>query len=203
MEENNQRVTSYKEVSEALGKKLIKLYGEKIFPRQGKVFADMLFQTGVEAGAYLASLADIEERSVKINLATNAMIKLNQADYLIDVMREAKYYTAVQVVELDEFLQGLTTAMRELLNSAYAQMRAEGSRKAALAAKEAAQSKPQAKVQPKVQPKPQAQPKPSNPQQPPQPKINPDPDGFLIIADGEAHNQAPAETQTEENNNKK
>lgn len=195
MEENNQRVASYKEVSEALGKKLIKLYGEKVFPRQGKVFADMLFQAGIEAGAYLASLADIEERNVKIKLATNAMIKLNQADYLIDVMREAKYYTAVQVVELDEFLQRLTTAMRELLNSAYAQLRAEGNRRAAQAeAASAAQSKPQ----PKVQAKPQAQPKPPKVQQPPQPKINPDPDGFLIIADGEAHNQTPDEAQTED-----
>ena len=120
-----QRVTSYKEVSAELGKKLIKLYNEKIFPRQGKVFADMLFQAGIEAGSYLAALADIEERSVKINLATNAMIQLNRTEYLVQVMREAGYYAPVNVVEIEEYLDGLTRAMKDLLIAAYAQMRAE------------------------------------------------------------------------------
>ena len=123
-----QRVTSYKEVSAELGKKLIKLYGEKIFPRQGKVFADMLFQSGIEAGSYLAALADIEERSVKINLATNAMIQLNRTEYLVQVMREAGYYAPVNVVEIEEYLDGLTRAMKDLLISAYAQMHAESVR---------------------------------------------------------------------------
>ena len=73
--EENQHTASYKEVSAELGKKLIKLYGAKIFPRQGKVFADMLFQTGIEAGTYIASLADIEERKIKVDLASRAMVK--------------------------------------------------------------------------------------------------------------------------------
>lgn len=125
----NLRVTSYVEISAELGKKLIKLYGEKIFPRQGKVFADMLFQTGIEAGTYIASLANIEERSVKIELATNAMVKLNQTAYLINVMKEADYYTAVQVVDIEEYMKSLLDAMHELLNNAFAQNKRDGNTK--------------------------------------------------------------------------
>ena len=123
--EETKRAASYKEISGELGKKLIKLYGEKIFPRQGKVFADMLFQTGIEAGTYIASLADIDERSVKVNLATNAMIKLNQTAYLIGVMKEAGYYSPINVEDIENYLEGLLKAMRDLLTTAFAQMRAE------------------------------------------------------------------------------
>lgn len=126
--EENQRATSYKEVSAELGKKLIKLYGEKIFPRQGKVFADMLFQTGIEAGTYIASLADIDERSVKVNLATNAMIKLNQTAYLINVMKEAGYYAPVHVVDIESYMEELLKAMRNLLTAAFAHTRSDGLR---------------------------------------------------------------------------
>ncbi len=121
--ENDFTLTSYKEVSTELSKKLIKLYNAKIFPRQGKIFADMLFQSGIEAGSYLAALADIEERMVKINLATNAMIHLNQTEYLVNVMREAGYYAPYQVAEFEEFLDVLTRAMKDLLINAYEQMR--------------------------------------------------------------------------------
>lgn len=123
MADEIQYVTSYKEVSDELGKKLIKLYNAKIFPRQGKIFADMLFQSGIEAGSYLAALADIEERMVKINLATNAMIHLNQTEYLVNVMSEAGYYAPYQVAEIREYLDVLTRAMKDLLISAYEQMR--------------------------------------------------------------------------------
>ncbi len=157
-------VTSYKEISAELGKRLIKLYGVKIFPRQGKIFADMLFQTGIEAGTYIASLADIEERKMKIELASNAMVKLNQTAYLIRVMKDAGYYEPVHVVEMEEYMEELLKAMRELLSAAFAQMRAEqgGARTAQPAAKPAAQP---------VQPKPAPQ------------VINADPDGFNAPAE--------------------
>ena len=155
----NEYVTSYKEVSAELGRKLIKLYGAKIFPRQGKIFADMLFQSGIEAGSYLAALADIEERTVKINLATNAMIQLNQTEYLVGVMLEAGYYSQVQVVEIQEYLDGLTRAMKDLLISAYAQMGSENVR--SVVANAPLQSVP-TPARPKAEP----------------PVINTDPDGF-------------------------
>ena len=160
--EENQHTASYKEVSTELGKKLIKLYGAKIFPRQGKVFADMLFQTGIEAGTYIASLADIEERKIKVDLASRAMVKLNQTAYLISVRKEAGYYTASQVAEMEEYAQILIDAMRELLNTAFAQMRSDAARpKAATPA-----------PQPAVAPAPR-----------PRTVINVDPDGFNAPAD--------------------
>ena len=118
MADNQRVITSYLEVSEELGKKLIKLYAQKIFPRQGKVFADKLFTTGVEAGAYIASLSNIYDRSIKMDLANHAMVKLNTVYYLITIMKEAGYYTPVNVVDLEEFLVVLIDAMRDLLNTA-------------------------------------------------------------------------------------
>ena len=146
--EENQHTASYKEVSAELGKKLIKLYGAKIFPRQGKVFA--------------ASLADIEERKIKVDLASRAMVKLNQTAYLISVMKEAGYYTASQVAEMEEYAQILIDAMRELLNTAFAQMRSDAARP------KAAKPAPQ----PAVAPAPR-----------PRTVINVDPDGFNAPAD--------------------
>lgn len=172
------QVTSYKEVSTELGRKLIKLYGVKIFPRQGKIFADKLFESGIEAGSYLAALADIEERTVKINLATNAMIQLNQTEYLVNVMLEAGYYAPVHVVEIQDYLDGLTRAMKELLVSAYAQMKSENVR--SVVANAPLQSMPSPS-----RPKDPTKPKP----EPPKPKadeaviISADPDGFNAPVD--------------------
>ena len=194
----NYRVISYKEVSNELGKLLIKLYGVKIFPRQGKIFADMLFQTGIEAGTYIASLADIEERNMKINLASNAMIKLNQTSYLIGVMREAGYYDAVDVVEMEEYMDGLLRAMRELLTNAFAQLRSErgGARAVSLQAVKPQSptahgrftftqkpqstfiSAPKPAINPAPQPALQSAPKQDVP---PRTVINIDPDGFNSI----------------------
>ena len=166
MADETHYVTSYKEVSTELGKKLIKLYNAKIFPRQGKIFADMLFQSGIVAGSYLAALADIEERSVKINLATNALVNLNQTEYLVNVMLEAGYYAPVQVVEIQDYLDGLTQAMRELLIAAYAQKRTEN----------IPSLRPAPKAAPKFTPRPA-----SGPVAPPV-TISYDVDGFNIPA---------------------
>lgn len=167
----NEYVASYKEVSAELGKRLIKLYGVKIFPRQGKIFADMLFQTGIEAGTYIASLADIEERKMKIELASNAMIKLNQTEYLITVMKNAGYYEPVHVVEMEEYMDGLLKAMRELLSTAFAQMRAENT------GVFPAQQPKRVKPAPAQASAPVAAPAPA------QPSENTDPDGFNAPAD--------------------
>lgn len=174
--EETKNVASYKEVSEELGKKLIKLYGVKIFPRQGKVFADMLFQTGIEAGTYIASLTDIDERGIRIKLATEAMVKLNQTMYLITVMKEARYYEQHQVAEMEDFMQELLRAMRNVLNTAFAQGRAR-------AAAQSAPVKP-AHTQAHLRQAPKAQiisasaPQPATPSQPVIKKVNVDPDGF-------------------------
>lgn len=115
--EINRRDDSYRRASDELARRLIILYGEKIFPRQGKVFADMLFETGVEAGSYVAVLGEIDEKNTKIDLATKALVKLTQTDYLLSVMHRGKYYDASQVEELQLFLNSLINSIRDLLNA--------------------------------------------------------------------------------------
>ncbi len=119
--EENVRETSYEQAAEELGKKLIALYNQKIFPRLGKIFADMLFQSGTEAGAYITSLGDIDELPVKRDMAQNAMIKLKRAAYVLNIMKSAGYYTPVQVVELEEYIQSLLVAVKNVLAIAYSQ----------------------------------------------------------------------------------
>lgn len=180
--EENFKVTSYREVSAELGRKLIKLYEVKIFPRQGKIFADKLFESGIEAGSYLAALSDIEERAVKINLATNAMIHLNQTEYLVNVMLEAGYYSPVHVVEIQDYLDGLTHAMKELLVSAYAQVKSSNVRP--VTANTPLQRMP-APPKPKFE-QPKAEfPKPEQPKPKADPSviISADPDGFNDTVD--------------------
>ena len=180
--EETKNVASYKEVSEELGKKLIKLYGVKIFPRQGKVFADMLFQTGIEAGTYIASLTDIDERGIRIKLATEAMVKLNQTMYLITVMKEARYYEPHQVAEMEDFMQELLRAMRNVLNTAFAQGRARAAAAQPAPVKHApikpAHTQAHLKQAPKAQIISAPAPQPVTPPQPAVKQVNVDPDGF-------------------------
>lgn len=121
MEEQRQVATNYKEISEELGKRLVKLYVLKIFPRQGKVFADLLFETGVEAGTAIAALADLEDRDAKLDLLNKSMIKLNQTAYIITVMKSAGFYTMEEVMSVEEYVHGLIRAVKSLLAAAYAQ----------------------------------------------------------------------------------
>lgn len=175
----NQNTVSYREVSQTLGTKLIKLYAAKIFPRQGKVFADMLFQTGVEAGTYITSLEDVDDRGLKTEIASKAMVKLNQMAYILSIMREAGYYSAEQTSDLSEYIKGLIRAMRELLTAAFAVQRPEGVRAIPVPMPvtvpiAAPQPKPMLKPVPKPAVKSAAEAKPAAPK-PEQPF---DPDGF-------------------------
>ena len=182
MEDNR---NSYKEVSGELGKKLVKLYGAKIFPRQGKVFADMLFQTGVEAGTYIAALTDTNERGIRIKMATEAIVKLNQTVYLINVMKEARYYEKQQVAEIEAFLQELLRAMRNVLNTAFEQGRAHQQHPVAPKFRQVA-PKAQIIAAPKPAPKPAVV------------QVNVDPDGFNTPVNPETE-VAVADAETDEN----
>ena len=115
----NRREDTYRQASDELAHRLITLYGAKIFPRQGKVFADMLFQTGIEAGSYVATLGEVDEKNAKIDLANKALLKLTQTDYILSVMHEGKYYEASQVEDLELFIRELIKAIRDLLNILY------------------------------------------------------------------------------------
>ena len=111
----------YKDDSAEFGKKLLKLYGLKIFPRMGKIFADMLFQAGVEAGSYLCSLDDVFEYGARANLATQATIKLNQMAYILGIMKEAAYYTQEEVAEIEESIEDLLQNVKSQIGAGFGQ----------------------------------------------------------------------------------
>lgn len=111
----------YKDDCEEFGKKLLKLYNLRIFPRMGKIFADMLFQSGVEAGAYICSLDDVMDYGAKANLATQATVKLNEAAYILSVMKEAGYYTQEEIAELEEALDDLLQNVKGALGPGFGQ----------------------------------------------------------------------------------
>ena len=117
--EINRREDTYRRASDELARRLLLLYNERIFPRQGKVFADMLFQTGIEAGSIVATLGEVDEKNAKIELANQALLKLTQTDYLLTVLHRGKFYETSQVEELDLFLNALIKSVRDLRNTLY------------------------------------------------------------------------------------
>lgn len=119
-QEQNGRTESYAQAADELGKRLIALYNVRVFPRIGKVFADTLFQTGVEAGSYITSLADIVDMDSKVEVANKAVVKLNQTVYVLNVMKSAGYYTEAQAAPTAEYINGLLKAVKGLLQQAHA-----------------------------------------------------------------------------------
>lgn len=117
--EIQRREDTYRRASDELARRLVYLYDERIFPRQGRVFADMLFQTGIEAGSIVATIGEVDEKNAKIELANQALIKLTQTDYLLTVMHRAKFYETSQVEELELFVNALIKSIRDLLNTLY------------------------------------------------------------------------------------
>lgn len=117
--EINRREDTYRRASDELARRLLLLYNERIFPRQGKVFADMLFQTGIEAGSIVATLGEVDEKNAKIELSNQALLKLTQTDYLLTVLHRGKFYETSQVEELELFLNALIKSVRDLRNTLY------------------------------------------------------------------------------------
>lgn len=115
----NQRTLSYQQASEELRNCLLRLYGKKIFPRMGKIFADQLFLAGTEAGGYLSVLADLNEIHVKRDTAQCALIRLKRADYILKTMKEAGYYSQQDAEELEVFFNKIIPAVKGLLEAVY------------------------------------------------------------------------------------
>ena len=115
----NQRTLSYQQAADELRSCLIGLYGKKIFPRMGKIFADQLFMAGTEAGGYLSVLADLDEIHVKRDTAQCALIRLKRADYILKTMIEAGYYTQQDAEELLVFFNKIIPAVKGLLVKVY------------------------------------------------------------------------------------
>ena len=122
MNNYNQQIISYREAADELGRKLIKLYDLRMFPRQGKNFADQLFESGMEAGAYLSTIADVEDRAVKRDAAVKAYDLLVRTEYILSVMKNAKFYAQSDVFEIEEYLGSLIKAVREVIIVTCSQM---------------------------------------------------------------------------------
>ena len=103
--------------SEELATRLVKVYKCQTFVRAGKDLAEMLFKTGVEAGAVLSGIAELPGRQAKIDAANQAIIKLNQVLYIADVMCKAELYKPAQVEPLTQYISKVIAALKELLSS--------------------------------------------------------------------------------------
>ncbi|MGN0818616.1 MAG: hypothetical protein ACI4L9_06570 [Candidatus Coproplasma sp.] len=103
--------------SEELATRLVKIYKDQTFIRVGKDLAEMLFKTGVEAGAVLSGIAELSSRQAKIDAANQAIIKLNQVSYIANVMCKAELYKPAQVKPLVEYVNHVVKALKELLST--------------------------------------------------------------------------------------
>lgn len=115
----NQRIISYQQAADELRTHIVSLYGKKIFPRLGKIFADQLFLTGTEAGGFLSVLADLDEIHVKRDTAQSALIRLKRADYILKTMVEAGYYTQAEAEDITVFFKKIIPAVKGLLVEVY------------------------------------------------------------------------------------
>lgn len=110
-------VKSMAAASEELSRELIVLYKSKSFTRAGKELADLLFRTGIEAGALLSGVSELTDRGEKIRTANHALLKLNQTMYIANVMQMAEYYRLSQVAPLIDYCKLIIDGLRELLSN--------------------------------------------------------------------------------------
>lgn len=115
--ENNQK-TAYETAAEELGVRLVALQKLRLFPRNGKVFADLLFTAGVEAGALIQAMSQITDRELKIETANEALLQISRAEYILGIMCSAKYYSAREVYELKSYISKVKDSLKELLKNA-------------------------------------------------------------------------------------
>jgi hypothetical protein len=119
---NTTRIT-LSDASLQLSDLLVKLYKSKTFVRLGKNLADSLFQNGFEGGALVSSIPLLSERSAKLDAANQALLKLNQARYILKAMLSAELYTAAQVNKLLSYLNEVIKGLKQMLDSVPATQR--------------------------------------------------------------------------------
>jgi hypothetical protein len=115
--DGKKQVNAMANASEELSKLLIKLYKSKSFTHAGKSLADMLFKSGIEAGALISGIGELTERTAKISAANQAILKLNKTKYLASVMEMADFYRAGQVKPIISYIKQIIEGLRELLLS--------------------------------------------------------------------------------------
>lgn len=115
------QITTYEAAAEELARRLVNLYELKIFPRQGKIFADMLCEACAKGGSFLNSLGEIDNKIAKRDIAQDALIEIKRADYLLEIMRVGNYYTESEIRELSEYIKQIIKLLTDLLVVAYEQ----------------------------------------------------------------------------------
>jgi hypothetical protein len=113
---NGGRIT-LADASLELSNLFIKLYKEKTFIRSGKDLADKLFECGLEGGSLVGSIPLFSDRALKINAINQALLKINQARYILNAMLSAEFYTASQVNHLLSYLDEIIKGLKQLLDS--------------------------------------------------------------------------------------
>lgn len=115
------QITTYEGAAEELARRLVNLYELKVFPRQGKIFADMLCEACAKGGSFLNSLGEIDNKIAKRDIAQDALIEIKRADYLLEIMRVGNYYTESEIRELSEYIKQIIKLLTDLLIVAYEQ----------------------------------------------------------------------------------
>ena len=115
------QITTYEGAAEELARRLVNLYELKIFPRQGKIFADMLCEACAKGGSFLNSLGEIDNKIVKRDIAQDALVEIKRADYLLKIMLVGNYYTESEIRELSEYIKQIIKLLTDLLVVAYDQ----------------------------------------------------------------------------------
>lgn len=118
--------SNYKASATEFGKRLTALYKIKIFPRMGSEFADKLFKSAVEAGANISALGDLSDADSKVKVACDAIVKLNEVAFAVQIMVEGGFYTADEVAPLSAYIEKLVEALSKLVASIKARQSANG-----------------------------------------------------------------------------
>lgn len=111
------QTSNYKASATEFGKRLSELYKLKFFPRMGKEFADQLYASGVEAGAKISALSYISDAENKIRVASDAIVKLSQTAFALEMLVNGGYYTQEQTASLSEYIEKLIAALKGLVSS--------------------------------------------------------------------------------------
>ena len=109
--------SNYKTSATEFGKRLTALYRLKIFPRLGNEFADKLYKSGIEAGANILALGNLSDADSKLKVGRDAIVKLNEVAFALQVMVEGGFYTADETVPVSNYIEKLIEALSKLIAS--------------------------------------------------------------------------------------
>ena len=109
--------SNYKASATEFCKRMTALYKLKIFPRMGSEFADKLYKSGVEAGAHILALGDLGDAENKLKVGCDAIVKLNEVAFAMQLMVEGGFYTADETAPLCAYTEKLIEAISKLIAS--------------------------------------------------------------------------------------